>query len=204
MSMPSKFSISLSPVYDVSSDISNSLLCGTHAFRSDLELYNRSHGTKLQLRVGVNSGPLVGGYTGFIARSFDVWGDTVNVASRMESASLPGRINVSGATHALVGDAYKFEPRRQVDLKGKGPMWCYLLSNDAPEPKPLTLQIRMAKLVTWRKSMQSLVGQMQLNMMLRRWIRRARERIALRADLLLSPPPVMQPYVVERTAPLKT
>ena len=59
--------------------------------------------------------------------SIDVWGDTVNTAKRMESYGLPGRVHVSAATRHALGDAFRFEPRGALDIKGKGLMETYFL-----------------------------------------------------------------------------
>ena len=139
--------------------------------------YNQKKGCNLNLRVGISSGPVVGGFTGFIGRTFDVWGDSVNVASRMESSGVPGRIQVSGATYAIVNDTYQFETRRSVQVKGKGDMWCYLLSN-APDPRLEVLAQRQNRLLAWRRSLASLVGQIKMRTHLLNWVRRARKRIA--------------------------
>ena len=81
--------------------------------------FNKAHGTTLNIRIGINTGPVVGGVIGTKKFTFDVWGDAVNVASRMESAGVPGRINVSGAAYAYLNEKYEFEARRAVDIKGK-------------------------------------------------------------------------------------
>lgn len=81
----------------------------------------------LQMRVGLASGSVVAGVIGQQRILFDLWGDTVNIASRMESAGVPGRIQVSASTHALLRDAYRFEERPPVDVKGLGTMTTYLL-----------------------------------------------------------------------------
>lgn len=81
----------------------------------------------LQLRVGLASGPVVGGVIGDRRILFDLWGDTVNVASRMQSAGIPGRVQVAPSTHALLRDELAFEERELVDVKGLGSMTAYVL-----------------------------------------------------------------------------
>ena len=82
----------------------------------------------LQVRIGLASGPLVGGVIGRQRILFDLWGDTVNIASRMQSSGVPGRIHVTQSTRSLLSDAYAFEEREPVDVKGLGPMTTYLLA----------------------------------------------------------------------------
>jgi class 3 adenylate cyclase len=76
----------------------------------------------LSLRIGVHAGPAVAGVIGTTKYSYDLWGDTVNTASRMESHGEVGRIHVSDAFRTAAGDAFHFEDRGMVDVKGKGPM----------------------------------------------------------------------------------
>ena len=83
---------------------------------------------KLQARIGVHTGPIVAGVIGTHKFVYDVWGDTVNTASRMESHSLPGRIQVSAATRLVLGDRFNFERRRTIKVKGKGMMETYFLN----------------------------------------------------------------------------
>jgi adenylate cyclase len=89
------------------------------AYCDSLELVG---GEKLAFRVGINSGPLMAGVVGTARLQFDIWGDAVNTASRMESHGLPGRIQVTEATYRLLKDTFALEPRGTIEVKGKGPM----------------------------------------------------------------------------------
>lgn len=91
-----------------------------------VEGWRRDHGLALQIRIGVASGPVVAGIIGERRILFDLWGDTVNTASRMESAGVPGRIQVAPSTYELTRNRHEFE-QREVDIKGLGPMTTYLL-----------------------------------------------------------------------------
>ena len=77
------------------------------------------------MRIGIHAGPVVAGIIGTRKFAYDVWGDTVNVASRLETTSLPGRIHVSRPVAAALEGRFALEPRGAVDLKGKGevPTW---------------------------------------------------------------------------------
>jgi class 3 adenylate cyclase len=81
----------------------------------------------MSIRIGVHSGPVAGGVIGTHKFSYDVWGNTVNVASRLEKAGLPGRIQVSEATKTLTEDEFTYEPRGDMDLRGVGPMSTYFV-----------------------------------------------------------------------------
>jgi class 3 adenylate cyclase len=81
----------------------------------------------LVFRIGISSGPAVAGVIGKAKFQYDVWGDTVNTASRMESHGVPGRIQLSEATYELVKDDFVVEPRGVVEVKGKGPMETWFL-----------------------------------------------------------------------------
>ena len=82
----------------------------------------------LQARIGIHTGPIIAGVIGTHKFAYDVWGDTVNTASRMESHSLPGRIQLSGATRVALGNGFKLERRGVIEVKGKGMMETYFLN----------------------------------------------------------------------------
>ena len=81
----------------------------------------------LELRIGLASGPVVGGVIGQRRILFDLWGDTVNVASRMQSSGIASRIHVAASTHELLHNAWQFEEREPIEVKGLGSMTTYLL-----------------------------------------------------------------------------
>jgi len=83
---------------------------------------------RLRLRIGIHTGgPMVAGVLGTHKVAFDVWGEAVNIAKRMETYGLPGRVHVSGATRQALGNAFRFEPRGLMDVKGKGQMETYFV-----------------------------------------------------------------------------
>lgn len=85
-------------------------------------------GEAFKLRIGINSGPAVAGIIGIKKFFYDLWGDTVNVASRMESQGVDGAIQVTASTYELLRDKYLFEKRGVIFVKGKGDMTVYLLT----------------------------------------------------------------------------
>jgi class 3 adenylate cyclase len=87
-------------------------------------------GVPLRLRIGIASGPAVAGVIGTRKFSYDLWGDTVNVASRLESSGVPGTIQVSASTWQLCGHRYPFQPR-DVEVKGLGQLRTYVLEPSA-------------------------------------------------------------------------
>ena len=84
-------------------------------------------GQPLQVRIGIDTGPVVAGVIGRDKFSYDLWGDTVNTASRMESLGVPGCIQVTARTYQRLGDGYRFQRRGLVAVKGKGEMVSYFL-----------------------------------------------------------------------------
>ena len=92
-----------------------------------IEAYARRTDSELTIRVGIHTGSVVAVVIGTKKFIYDLWGDTVNTASRMESHGVPGRIHVSEATHQLLAGAFDFEKRPPIEVKGKGEMQTYLV-----------------------------------------------------------------------------
>lgn len=84
-------------------------------------------GTQLSIRIGIHTGSVVAGVIGKKKFIYDLWGDTVNTASRMESHGVPGKVHVTEATQAALAEQFEFEDRGEIEVKGKGAMRTYLL-----------------------------------------------------------------------------
>jgi adenylate cyclase len=82
----------------------------------------------LKARIGIHTGPVIAGVIGGRKMMYDVWGDTVNTASRMETSGAPDRIHVSAEMRRALGEAFLFEARGTLEIKGKGMMETYFLS----------------------------------------------------------------------------
>jgi class 3 adenylate cyclase len=85
------------------------------------------HHVSMALRVGINSGPVVAGVIGRSKYIYDLWGDTVNLASRMESGGIPDSIQVTRRVYEILKDEFVFEPRGEIEVKGKGSVEAWLL-----------------------------------------------------------------------------
>lgn len=95
--------------------------------RNALNLFNKKTGYDLHMRIGVSTGAVVAGVIGTSKFAYDIWGDTVNMASRMEQTGLVDEIQVSQSTYEILKDAYRFEVRKDVQVKGKGIVDTYLV-----------------------------------------------------------------------------
>jgi class 3 adenylate cyclase len=92
-----------------------------------VEAWSVTSQLQLELRVGVQRGPVVAGVLGQSRFSYDLWGDTVNIASRMESQGVPGAVQVSAATAELLDPSVVREPAGVIDVRGVGPMETFLI-----------------------------------------------------------------------------
>ncbi|MBE9130021.1 MULTISPECIES: adenylate/guanylate cyclase domain-containing protein [unclassified Coleofasciculus] len=95
--------------------------------QQDVRQFNDKHGAKLNIRIGINTGPVVAGVIGTKKFIYDLWGDAVNTASRMESHGIAGAIQVSLSTYELLKNRFELKERGAIPIKGKGEMTTYLL-----------------------------------------------------------------------------
>jgi len=92
-----------------------------------MRAFNRRNQVNWSVRVGMNSGPVVAGIIGTRKFSYDLWGETVNVASRMESHGVPGRIQIPESTKKLLGDKYAYESQGLIAIKNAGNVSTFLV-----------------------------------------------------------------------------
>jgi class 3 adenylate cyclase len=92
-----------------------------------MKQFNKENNTDLKIRIGVHSGPVIAGVIGLKKFIYDLWGDAVNVASRMESTGVDGRIQVTEDTYLSHKQNFYFEKRGEIKVKGKGEMTTYFL-----------------------------------------------------------------------------
>ena len=85
-----------------------------------IDTFSRESGHQLQLRIGLHRGPAVAGVIGTTKFAYDLWGESVNLAARLESSGAAGRIHVSDAFRAGLSDTHLFETRGEIELKGVG------------------------------------------------------------------------------------
>jgi adenylate cyclase len=109
------------------SDHANAIAAMALAMQAAIDRVNAETGHSLAIRVGIHTGPVVAGVIGLKKFAYDLWGDTVNLASRLESNGLPGKIQVSVSTYHCLYRNYQLVPRGPVLLKGKGTVYTYWL-----------------------------------------------------------------------------
>ena len=100
---------------------------------AEVKVLNARNGWAVSFRIGVNTGPAMAAVVGHHRFTYDVWSDAVNIASRMESSGTPGRIQVAEETYRRLRSRYDFEPRGQIEVKGKGAMTTYFLVGRSDE-----------------------------------------------------------------------
>jgi len=104
---------------------------------AEIDKFNRAHNTSIQLRIGVSTGSVVAGVIGRWKFTYDLWGDTVNVACRLESLGQAGSILVSDLTYERLKDKYRFDGSRSLDIKGHGTELVHVLcGREEPPPAP--------------------------------------------------------------------
>lgn len=110
----------------------NCVLAGLE-FIEFMKTFETSIGQTWEVRVGIHSGPIIAGVVGKKKFAYDIWGDSVNVASRMESNGEPGRLNISQSTYNLIKDYFICTPRGEVHVKNKGEMTMYFVDRLKPQ-----------------------------------------------------------------------
>lgn len=90
------------------------------------------NGQQIEFRIGINSGPVVGGVIGRKKFVYDLWGDAVNIASRMESQGVPRKIQITGTTYQIIKDRFICEQRGMISVKGRGEQITWFLLDEKP------------------------------------------------------------------------
>ncbi|MBT8283692.1 MAG: adenylate/guanylate cyclase domain-containing protein, partial [Muriicola sp.] len=109
------------------------------AFVNEMKTKQKKGKPVFDMRVGINTGPVVAGVVGHDKFSYDIWGDTVNVAARMERMSEGGKITISESTYRLIQDEFDCEYRGEFDVRNKGTMKLYYVIGKRKEKSPAVL-----------------------------------------------------------------
>ena len=112
---------------EVNSEGAHRMVQFAQGIMEDVHTFNEKSPVKVQIRLGINTGNLVAGVIGKSKFIYDIWGDTVNVASRMESTGEAMKIHVTESTHAQTKDSFKYSEGVELEVKGKGKMKTYFL-----------------------------------------------------------------------------
>lgn len=105
--------------------------------QKEIRKFSLRENEPVELRIGIHSGPVVAGVLGLQKLAYDLWGQTVNIASRMESQGVPGRIQVSEATYQMIKNEFRFEERGRINVRGIGEMTTYFLMDTVIQEQPL-------------------------------------------------------------------
>ena len=103
----------------------------SHRILGCLDEYNQRNGTQIEMRIGLHCGPVVAGVIGSSKFIYDLWGESINMASRMESTGIPNKIQVSDVFYAALNGTYEATPRGKIDIKGVGEVFTYILGERA-------------------------------------------------------------------------
>jgi class 3 adenylate cyclase len=114
------------------------IACLALDMRETLDQFNINAKQDFNIRIGIHTGPVVAGVIGIRKFSYDIWGDSVNTASRMESHGISGQIQVTNATYAILKDTFIFEKRGEIEVKGKGKMKTYFLQGRKPDKQRIS------------------------------------------------------------------
>ena len=95
------------------------------AMLDQMDQHNEKIARPVQLRIGIHTGPVIAGVIGLRKFVYDIWGDSVNTASRMESHGVPGKIQCSKDTYLLLKEEFLFSKRGEIEIKGKGNLETY-------------------------------------------------------------------------------
>jgi len=123
---------------DPNPDHATAIVQGALAMRAFVERRNQTAARQWACRIGVHSGAVTAGIIGRLKYIYDIFGDGVNTASRMESRAEPMQINISAATRALLGEAFVLEPRGLIEAKGKGQLEMFYVASGPEAPPPVT------------------------------------------------------------------
>ncbi|MBR6062320.1 MAG: hypothetical protein IKP67_09620 [Spirochaetales bacterium] len=112
---------------DRDNDGAKKMMCFAGGLLEDVRVFNETSPVKVRIRLGINSGPLIAGVIGKTKFIYDIWGDTVNVASRMESTGQPMKIHVTESTKEQTESVFHYSEESEIEVKGKGKMTTYFL-----------------------------------------------------------------------------